>query len=498
MPKLAKNNIAFLILAMLCVTQFTYAIKTQAKEYLRKAKVFFRKGNLSRTQFFLKKAKNVDPSASEIIDFGIELDISIDQKIEMLINRADFYLSSKNIPDAQSKLQEILLINPRYEPALSRMKEIDTKLKQIKNYKRQGITIDAGTGRSFDVDSYSAISLVNQAKALFFNGDREKSLFIINKVLAREPQNKDAIELKEKILTINKIDEYINRASKALKQGKLREYINLLSDIIVKQPERYEFLLMRGKAFVKLGEFKHASKDLLKYYSKTNEKKETFVLLAKSYFGLEKYDYAHAFSSVEIKNEEGLGEIFRFRCYSNMYSNVIHSIYIGIFLVIFGMWGASKSFDQLVGRFPSGTFKMAISCFRTMIFDSPEKCLDQLVIIARRINTPWLNYMAGITLLKAGQFEGAQRFLAYTFTSESIAAKSYYFFGILRRLLKQKIYRHDFEESVLASLDKTSKSWHPNFMKKIELYILNEYSKEKTLDTLEGTAYLAVKDQIGG
>lgn len=495
---LKLSRLALLLLAIIVMANSAFAIDSAAREYLRKAKFFYSRGNLVKSKYFLKKAQAIDGKAKEVTEFALMLKLEIKQKIEKLENRGNFFLSAKNILEAKEKFKEILQLDPQNSIATGKLKEIKKIIKKINKFKSQGIVVNENTGRKFDADLYSAISLINQAKALFFKGDREKSLKLVEQVLKREPTYRPALKLKKQILEINKIDKYISDAQKAFKAGKMYEYIDILAKLIEKSPQRHEFLLMRAKAYLKLKKYSLSIDDLLKYYGYTNSKKETFYLLSKAYFGLNQYDYAYGFSVIPVEEKRDIGRFFLFRCYSNIYSKTLYLIYLAIFLVVISFWIASKSFDKLMGRFPPGTFKMTLKCFEIMIFQSPEKCLDKLVVVARNVNTPWFNYMAGITLFKAKQYDGAQRFLAYAITSEKVSARAYYFFGLLRKILKQRLSRHDFEESLLASLDKTSKSWHPKFMKRIENFLLEEYSEEKSVETIEGSAYIAVKEQVGG
>jgi hypothetical protein len=263
-------------------------------------------------------------------------------------------------------------------------------------------------------------------------------------------------------------------------------------------PERYEFLLMRAKARLKLKQYNQAIADLWKYHRHRPEPDTVFPLLAEAYEGSKNYLYAYAFS---VNPANGLiYKPFFYRLKCHMYAYPLHYLALAaIFLLIpFAMYFTWRAAESLfVERFSIGSLGMAISCLITIVFRSPEHCLGNLIVVARDLNIAWVNYLTGMTLFKIGQIEGAQRFLAYSFTNESIRPRAHYFFGLTRKLMKNNLCEYDFEEALLTGLAKYRSGWHPYFLKQIEREVLVSYGKDKSDKTFEGMACRLIEDITG-
>lgn len=475
------------------------AISPQGGEYLRKAQVFFASENYRTARDYLQRAAKIDPDDPQITTLDLQIQKKIEERTRELRQRGDFFLNAKNLPEAEKIFSEVLALDENDEYAKTRLKEISGTYQQIDEFKNQGIEVQTSSGRSHDLDMYSAISLMNRARGFFAQGDRVNALDMIEKVLKREPDYKPANELKEKILYINRLESFVEKAETAFLEGRMRETIDSLNSLIHEMPDRHEFLLMRAKAHLKLKNYQNAHTDLWKYYQRNPDTATVFPLLSEACFGLKKFLHAYAYS---FDPKTGLPQKtmgYRFRCH--IYAFPMHYGLIAVIMALvpfaaYFTWHAAESL--FVEKFSIGSLGMAISCIFTILFKSPEQCLGNLIVVARDLNIAWVNYLTGITLLKVGQIEGAQRFLAFSFSNKAIRPRAYYFFGLTRKLLKHNLYELDFEEAVLSGLGKYKSGWHPNFVKQIERGLLISYSKEKSEETLEGMAYKLVEDVTGG
>jgi tetratricopeptide (TPR) repeat protein len=476
-----------------------YAMNPQARDFLRKAEFFFEKGDIVSARNFCLRAKSFEPNLKEILDLNAEIDAAAKEEAEKLRSRAEFFLSAKNLPEAEKLLKKVLLLTPDDSLAKARHDQINQAYSKIDEYKNKGITVDLGSGRAHDVDLYSAVSILNRARAFFERGDREKALEFVMQVLEREPGYKPALELKTQIENVNEIETYVNLAEKAFRVGKMQDCLSALDRLIKEMPDRSEFLLMRAKAQIKLKEPKVALADIWAYREKSDKdvQDEIFPLLAQANFELKNYNLAYGFSFSSDLSKTYMPFSFRYKCYIGMYGIKIYFIYFLILLIVVAIFVNVRMSSWFMNRFPAESFTNSVKCFWYLFWGSPERALDLLVVTARTLNTAWLNYLAGITLFQAGQIEGAQRFLAFSFTSKELAARAYYFFGLTKKELKQEFNDSNFEESILFSCDKGNKTWHPGFMKKMEVKLLDTYSREKSFESFEGLAYVGVKDQIG-
>lgn len=474
------------------------ALSSQAQEYLRKARVAFKSGSLKNARDYFLRAKKIEPDNSDLDKFGRELEVSIEAHLKELRQRADFYFNAKNIPEAQKLIRQLLVLAPKDPYGKSRQAEIRQINKQIEEFKNDGINVSVTTGRYHDLDLYSAISLLNRARGFLANGDRESALKLVLQVLDREPGYKLALELKSEIIFINKIEAFVQNAESAFQEGKMRECVDSLDKLIKDSPARVEFLLLRAKAHLRLENYSEAERDLWNYYGHNpQEKDELFALFSELYYGLEQYELALGFAVDQTRGISFKSASYQYKCFIKLYPFDFWLMCFFVVLIPFAIYYTQKKFDLLVSRFPPGGFRLGMQLLWGLIFSTPDKYLPQLIEVARGLNTAWLNYLAGICLFKAGQYDGAQRFLAFSFTNDFLAGRAYYFYGLTRHMLDQDLSNHDFEESILASLGKTGKGWHPKFVKTIEREILAKYGKEKGSESYEGLAYKLVGDQIG-
>lgn len=488
--------VLFLLTVFLSTVGVLLAQNSQAREYLRKAQVFLRSGNLAMARDFMQRAEKIDPEDGEIKKFASTLHNEINEKVKQLKQRAQFFLDARNVPEAEKLFNEVLELAAADEYAVSKLDEIHKVYEKIEDFKNQGIEVAAGSGRMHDIDLYSAISYLNRAKGLFASGDRVKALELVEEVLRREPNYKPALELKEQIDQINQLENLVVSTEKAFLEGRMLEAVNSLSRLIENGFDKPEYYLLRAKAFLMLKNFAGAEKDLWRFYQLNPDADKAFPLLSDAFFGQGKYLMALGFSKSHQTGVYYKGFTYRLRCHSNEYPWHYALLVLLCALIPISGYFVWSCYDSMSTRFPLGTLKLSVKCALTILLKSPEACLGDLIIVARDLNVHWINYLTAICLLKIGQIEGAQRFFTYSY-SDDIKTRASYFMGLTRKMLNQRIQESDFEESVLSGLGKPARGWHPNFVKQIEQGLLISYSKEKSLETFEGMAYKLVSDQVG-
>ncbi|MGM0600638.1 MAG: tetratricopeptide repeat protein [Candidatus Rifleibacteriota bacterium] len=472
------------------------ALSSQAREYLRKAEVFFERGVLKNARDNYRRAKKIAPESDEIKEFGNKLKVALNEKEEELRKRIEFYLQAKNIEEAEKKVRELLVLSSDNSFARQKLEHINSVKEKVQEYKNKGITVVPGMGRSYDVEFYSAVSLLARAQGHFDNGKREKALELVNQVLEREPGLKAALKLKKEIQQINELQRVVKTASDAFKEGEMRRAVIALNNLVNRFPGKGEYLLLRARAYIKLEKYKEAEKDLWKYYRNFETKPEViYPLMAEIYYGLGKYGLALGFCSHgdEIFKDRG----FRFSCYVNFYRFEFSLLVVLSIVLTFSFYFAYRNFESLTSRFPPGEFTSGLKLAWAFFFKSPESYLPLLVDLARGLNTPWLNYFAAICLFKAEQLDGAQRFFAYSFSNDSVAGRAYYFFGLTRKMLKQRLANHDFEESVLSMLGRPQKGWYPDFVREVERQLIGKFSGHPEKESYEFMALELVKEQTG-
>lgn len=473
------------------------AYSSQAREYLRRAEVFFENGNLVQARNLLQRADRIDPEDTKINDFAGKLKKAITERSEKLQQQAEFYLSAKNIPDAKKVLNELLSLSPESVFAQEKMKQVSEIYRQIDEYKSQGIEVSASSGRSHDVDFYSAISYMNRARGFFAQGDRIKAMEMLEVILGREPNYKPALELKARIDQVNQLESFVDKAETAFLEGRMMETVDSLNILIADSPDRIEYLLLRGKAYLKLKNYDQALADFWKYFRQNPDEDTLFPLFSVGYYGQSNYLMALGFS-----RSKKTGKVYQTFGYRAECHVRLHFVYYLTLLLLIGaipvvFYYSWKACDDLLMRFSIGSAWIFVKCMFITMTKSPVDCLGGLIEVARDLNVPWLNYLVGICLFKIGQIDGAQRFLSYSITGESVRTRACYFVGLARKNLKYQIYESDFEEAVLTGLGRPATGWHPKFMKDIERELLIGYSKDKSDETFEGMAYLLVDALTG-
>jgi tetratricopeptide (TPR) repeat protein len=489
--------IVSLVSLMIMLSGPIMAYSSQAREYLRRAEVFFDNGNLVQARNFLQRAEKIDANDEKIKEFAARFKKAIDERAEKLKQQIEFYLSAKNVPEAEKLLQQMLALEPENEFALEKMQQVIETYRKIEEYQSHGIQVDVSSGRAHDLDHYSAISYMNRARGFFAQGDRVKAMEMLEVILKREPDYKPALELKASIDHINQIESFVEKAETAFLEGRMLETIDALTVLIANSPGRIEYLLLRGKAHLKLKDYSDALADFWKYYRANPDADTLFPLFSECYYGQKDFLMALGFSRNPKSGKIYQPLSFRFECHFRAFLSSYLLLFFFLLLIPVAIYYAWKAGEDLLMRFSMGSAWLFIKCLSVMSFRSPIDCLGDLISVARDLNVPWLNYLVGISLFKIGQIEGAQRFLTYSLESSSLRARACYFVGLARKQLKYQAYDNDFEEAVLTGVGRQNAGWHPKFVKLIERELMMSYSKVKDIDTFEGMAYAIVDAQTG-
>lgn len=495
-PKACGNVLILLVLAFLMAAPLL-AYNSQAREYLRRAEVFFENGNLVQARNFLQRAEKIDLDDAKIKDFAVKLQSAIKERSDKLQQQVEFYLSAKNVPDAEKNLNELLSLSPESEFAHEKMKQVSEIYRQVDEYRSQGVEVSVSTGRSHDVDLYSAISYMNRARGFFAQGDRVKAMEMLEVILKREPGYKPALELQSKLNYINQLESFVEKAETAFLEGRMMETVDSLNILIADAPDRIEYLLLRGKAHLKLKNYDMALADFWKYFRQNPDEDTLFPLFSAGYYGKRNYLMALGFSYSSKTGKVYQGFAYRAECHIREHFTSYLLLLLLIAAMPIALYYSWKAGEDLLMRFSLGSSWIFVKCMFITVLKSPVDCLGDLIPVARDLNVPWLNYLVGISLFKIGQIEGAQRFLTYSIASQSLRTRACYFVGLARKHLKHNIYESDFEEAILSGLGRPVTGWHPKFMKVIERELLMSYSKDKGDETFEGMAYSLVDAQTG-
>lgn len=488
--KVLSLTVILIPVLILLSGNFALAIGSQANELLHKAKANLNSGNLKAAEIYCKRALEIEPNASEIIDFNSLLKYRIEEHVKDLEKKAFFAMEEKDLPRAEKLYQEILIFQPDNPQALAQMGAIKNIKDKIEEYRKQGVVVPASTGRAFDLSAYSAISNYNRAIAFFHKGERGKAIELLNEILAKEPNHSTAFKLKEEVERVEELAKIIEKAENSLLSESMEKVIQSVTELLEKDPAQIHYYLMRAKAYMKTQQYSNARQDLLKYYSYTKDEENVFPLMAE-------------ISSIEGNNLAAIGFIFNKKLQThnkNIFWIIKNYFYAyfwqNLFLIVvlfcmlpFAIFYTWQTGENLFLKFSIGNLKKFIKCLSYIFLGKVDKCLKELTDVARNLNYPWLNYFTGLTLLDNSELLKAQRFLKFSLSDISLKARGHYFHGIVSKLLNQNIYEEDFEQSVLYSLDEYPINiWRPKFIRRIENRLLKHYEVPDN-DSLESMAH---------
>lgn len=490
MKNISFRKIIALLVLLLSAAMPVFALKPQASEYLRKARGQFNIGNYQAAVSYLKQAQNLDPNAPELQNFNETLINKINQHIEELSKQAFFAMQSKDVPKAQQFYQEILVFQPDNAEANTQLKEIEKINKQLKEYRKQGIVVKNSSGVSYDLNAYSAVSYYQRSVAFYNKGEYQKALQFLNDILAKEPGHHKALELKEEVEHVFEISQMINEAEKSMKSQSMEQVIKSVTELLAKDPGQARYYLMRAKAYMSLARYQSAKDDYLTYYSYTQDRDGAFPLLAEacSKGNMNLLALGFAYDKNKNKYNKGFGFII---------SNYFHGYYwLNMVLIVMLLAGLPVAFiytwqigEALFVKFTISYLLKSIKCICFISLGKLDKCLADLVDIARDLNYPWLNYLTGLALLDNNEMLKAQRFFKFSITDRNLRARGHYFHGLIGRVLKQDSYEYDFEQTILTTLDdQPYNPWRPWFLKKVENHLLSRYEIPDN-DSLESMAH---------
>lgn len=469
----------------------SYAINAQANEFLRKARVQITAGNLKAAETYYKQAQKIDPDATEIQSFGLSLTDQINLHVEELIKQAFFAMQKKDIPRAQQLYREVLIFQPDHPEANTQLQEIEKITKQLNEYRKQGIVIQTSGGKtSYDLGAYSSVSYYQRALAFFNSGEYEKALKLLNEILEKEPNHRMALELKDEVERVYELAQMIEKAEKSMKGQSMELVIKTVTELLQKDPNQNQYYLMRAKAYMAIAQYTSAKQDYLTYYNHTKNREVTFPLLAEACSGEGSNLWALGFAY--DKKQKEYTKPFGFLFYNYFHAYYWLNLLILAFIII-GLPVASvytwQIGENLFTKFSIAYLTKTIKCIFCIMSGNIDKCLKDLVDIARDLNYSWLNYLTGLALMDNNELLKAQRFFKFSITDRNLRARGHYFHGLTGRVLQQSSYDYDFEQSILTILDdRPDNPWRPWFLKRIENHLLSRYEIPDN-DSLESMAH---------
>lgn len=265
--------------------------------FLIKAEAALQAGNLPSAQSLFARAQALTPGDPALATFAANLAEAVGKAVAASLREGEFYLSSGQLPRAQTAFRAVLVLDPGNKVALARAEEIKKNLLKLEQFQKMGIQVDPATGRNYDPESYSTVLRMSQAREAFRKGDFTTALRLVEAILAREPRYGEANRLREEIYQATLYKSLADNAEQAVAAGKLEGVLDDLGKLMAMRPTDGNLYLWRGKLLVSGKRFEGGKADLLEAWRLGVSFAEVRFPLCQAFAGLGQYQNAHALGS---------------------------------------------------------------------------------------------------------------------------------------------------------------------------------------------------------
>ncbi|RCK76715.1 MAG: hypothetical protein OZSIB_3307 [Candidatus Ozemobacter sibiricus] len=483
------------------------ALSPQGAAFLEKSRTALKNKNALSAMNYFRQAKTTDPEDPELLDYEKTLMETINQEAADHLKAAEFY-SRTDPPRAMQEYRYVLKLIPDHPEAKAGLQAMENVAKTVQKYREQGIVIAPDTGRSFDLAALSARDLFNRAKAAYDSDNLEQAMDFITRALERDPQFKQAMELREQIATDRYLRDMLLNAETCLSAGEYERAIDWHTALLRRNPEHWSWVYRRGLAYLGARRFDLAIADFLTLLKKWPQverwqlrqseagSRATASSTAASTLATRfLFDERKRFSRQQVLANvsealAGKGEYlkaaavaaqagrswgFFWRCYVNGHP------WLFLAMALVGVGGlaafvaAWRMFDALIDRF---SFKMLADMVRLLWRGLGGEITTEegrLLALVRRATVPWFCYVTGLVLISNGKSEEALRHLQAALSSPGLAARAYFFLGVARQHLQQSLGEHDFEQAFLTGLQPTPPTWLPRFLRDLEAAVIARF-----------------------
>ncbi len=478
------------------------ALSAPAAAFLEKAKVALKNKNALSAMNYFRQAKATDPDDRELLEYEKQLMETIDKDAAEHMKAAEFYARTDPLR-AMQEYRYVLKLLPDHPEAKAGLEAMKNVVKTVQKFREQGVVIDPGSGRSFDIEALSARDLFNRAKAAYDIGNLERAMDFIARALDRDPHFQQAVDLRERIVSDRRLRDMLTNAQADLSTGDYDRAIDQYSSLLRGNPDYWDWVYYRGIACLKARRYTQAVADfttLLQRWPQverwqtrpqamgsqnaatTSEapadkveqirftRRQVLEYLSDALVGQGEFLKAAAVSAQADRSIA-----FFLRCYVKGHP------WQFFFMAIVGVGGlaafvlALRMFDALMARF---SFKMLGEMVRLLWRGFGGGIIaeeERLLALVQRATVPWFSYLTGLVLIGNGKLEDAPRHLHAALQSPGLAPRAYFFLGVARQNLKQTLGEHDFEQAFLIGLSQTARTWLPRFLRDLEASVIARF-----------------------
>ncbi|HNW36437.1 MAG TPA: tetratricopeptide repeat protein, partial [Candidatus Ozemobacteraceae bacterium] len=445
----------------------------------------------------IDQARAVAPDDPEVLELLRLLDAVREKRVETALRAAQFYYTANNIVEAEKSYRDVLSVDPGNKAAQQALREIQQRKDTVEKYKESGISIAPSTGRSFDVEAYSAAAAWLRARAAFDRGDLDTSMKFVADILEKDPANDQALVLREKIRQIRHIGSLLASVDTEFGTGNYFSAVTALDGLLKEYPGRPDLLLKRGKALLRTNRPEDAILDFEPLLATETLRSQILPLLSDAYAAAGKFHQAAAIAAGPVDGSPVKPFHQRLLLISKAFPVSAAFLLLGCFAVLAAASWAWVQIDRLFERHAPGRFTaLARLLLQAYTSDLDDRQTDSWKALSRQLHHPWLQYVTGLLLLRQGNLESAQEPLQKALESPALAPRAYYFLGNLRKKLGQPIAAHDLEQCLLAAFRRMDAPYLPSFLTGIESELVTRFvpADAKRRNDTESLAHQAAQE----
>lgn len=453
--------------------------------------------DLANARNLLDQARSLAPRDPRVLAFMNKWSRARDKKIADHKRTAEFLIMSKRYYDAARELTAATALDPGDKEILEKLSQTRLALRLMEKHQESGIWVDPATGRAADPDLYDALSLLRRAREAKDRGDLPLAIDLVDRVIAREKVNAEAAKLREEILQITREFDLLADVEADTKSGRFFDALQRLDALLRANPESRDLRLRRAHVLLRLERYADSLRDFEKALELQATPTELLPSLVKIYSGLRR-----PVEALAVLNDPRLRPDPKYwNMYIKEYIYAFPAASVGLFLAILllvsGIIGFFRTLDALIERCPGKVILKALKALVLCSLGEPSSQAGAMRVLAEKIDHPWFYYCTGLILITCDELDAAQKFLVSCLESPTFAARGYFFLGIVRARLGQKMADHDFEKAIIEGMKGGSEMWRPGFLKELEKNIVRtslEESRKKAAfgelahDIIEGLA----------
>ncbi len=497
----ARFVIVFVLLHVLTASfESTYGanvLDSAVSVYISKAQHALKQGNVASARAFLEQAKKTNPDDPKFKEFEREFTIAVRTKIAELRREAEFHMRNKNVPKALEVYRKILNCDPDDKESVTKINELKQDQLSVDQFQRTGIVVSESTGRSYDPSMYSAVSLLVRARDALSRGEVETSRRHVEEILAREPNYREALQLRGEIDQQVELRELVTSVDDQLSRGMLAKALDSADELIRKYPSQSMFYVLRARIHLKSFRFRDALSDLREARLLGHDFAQIRPWLVDVYAGMGEYAQAYALA-------QGNSEFSPCRPWETLWFWYFKTHTVGWFLffgslgiLFFALYKFWRQFDTLVGRYSTAHFVSIAVCLYHCATSGAICQIDRLIAITKRMPHPWWLYVTGLSLMEIGQTDRAQEMLLRSASEPEFSMRAHLFLGLIRGEAEPRLADYDLEQVIITAQNEVEHLWLPEFVRDLETNVLSRYRErlknhrflELAIESFQGVQY---------